>query len=295
MNENIKIFLDYISFELGLSSNTLEAYEMDLISFVTFLESISIKTIEDVSRDDVLQYMLSERERGMKDTTISRRLVSIRLFFSYLAKNKIIPNNITDIMDFPKIAHVLPDFLTLDEVDNLLNAVSGKDIYSLRDKAILEMIYSTGLRVSELTNLKTENILSEELCIRCIGKGGKERIIPYGETARGILQVYMNKARPKLQTEASKSFIFLTRTGRPMSRQRIWQLIKKYAIDADIRKRISPHTLRHSFASHLLSKGGDLRVIQELLGHADIATTQIYTHVDTDKFKSAHSAFHIRG
>jgi len=295
MNEKIKIFLDYISFELGLSSNTLEAYEMDLISFVTFLESILIKTLKDVSRDDVLQYMLSERERGMKDTTISRRLVSIRLFFSYLAKNNIIPNNITDIMDFPKIAHVLPDFLTLDEVDNLLNSVSGKDIYSLRDKAIFEIIYSTGLRVSELTNLKTENILSEELCIRCIGKGGKERIIPYGETARGILQVYMDKARPKLQTEASKSFIFLTRTGRPMSRQRIWQLIKKYAIAADIKKRISPHTLRHSFASHLLSKGGDLRVIQELLGHSDIATTQIYTHVDTDKFKSAHSAFHIRG
>jgi len=295
MQENIKIFLDYISFELGLSRNTLEAYEMDLISFVTFLESISIKTLNDVSRDDVLQYMLSERERGMKDTTISRRLVSIRLFFSYLAKNKIIANNITDIMDFPKIAHVLPDFLTLEEVDNLLNAVSGEDIYSLRDKAIFEIIYSTGLRVSELTNLKAENILSEELCIRCIGKGGKERIIPYGETARGILQVYMDKARPKLQTEASKSFIFLTRTGGPMSRQRIWQLIKKYAIQAGINKKISPHTLRHSFASHLLSQGGDLRVIQEMLGHADIATTQIYTHVDTNKFKSAHSAFHIRG
>ena len=295
MKENIKIFLDYISFELGLSMNTLEAYEMDLISFVTFLESISIKDLKDVSRDDVLQYLLSQRERGMKDTTISRRLVSVRLFFSYLAKNKIIPNNITDIMDFPKIAHVLPDFLTLEEVDNLLNAVSGKDIYSLRDKAIFEIIYSTGLRVSELTNLKAENILSEELCIRCIGKGGKERIIPYGETARGILQVYMDKARPKLQTESSKSFIFLTRTGGPMSRQRIWQLIKKYAIQAGINKKISPHTLRHSFASHLLSQGGDLRVIQEMLGHADIATTQIYTHVDTNKFKSAHSAFHIRG
>jgi integrase/recombinase XerD len=295
VKENIKVFLDYISFELGLSTNTLEAYEMDLISFADFLESISIKTLNDVSRDDVLQYLLAERERGMKDTTISRRLVSIRLFFSYLAKNKIISNNITDIMDFPKITHVLPDFLTLEEVDDLINAASGEDIYSLRDKAIFEIIYSTGLRVSELTNLKTENILSEELCIRCIGKGGKERIIPYGEKARAVLQVYMEKARPKLQSESSKSFIFLTRTGGYMSRQRIWQIIKKYAIQAGIYKNISPHTLRHSFASHLLSKGGDLRVIQEMLGHADIATTQIYTHVDTNKFKSAHSAFHIRG
>ncbi len=295
MKENIKVFVDYISFELGLSTNTLEAYEMDLISFVDFLESISIKTLNDVSRDDVLQYLLAERERGMRDTTISRRLVSIRLFFSYLAKNKIIPNNITDIMDFPKITHFLPDFLTLEEVDDLINAVSGEDIYSLRDKAIFEIIYSTGLRVSELTNLKTENILSEELCIRCIGKGGKERIIPYGEKARAVLQVYMEKARPKLQSESSKSFIFLTRTGGHMSRQRIWQIIKKYAIQAGIYKNISPHTLRHSFASHLLSKGGDLRVIQEMLGHSDIATTQIYTHVDTNKFKSAHSSFHIRG
>jgi len=295
VKENIKVFLDYISFELGLSTNTLEAYEMDLIFFADFLESISIKTLNDVSRDDVLQYLLAERERGMKDTTISRRLVSIRLFFSYLAKNKIIPTNITDIMDFPKITHVLPDFLTLEEVDDLINAASGEDIYSRRDKAIFEIIYSTGLRVSELTNLKTENILSEELCIRCIGKGGKERIIPYGEKARAVLQVYMEKARPKLQSESSKSFIFLTRTGGHMSRQRIWQLIKKYAIHAGIYKNISPHTLRHSFASHLLSKGGDLRVIQEMLGHADIATTQIYTHVDTNKFKSAHSFFHIRG
>ena len=295
MNEKITIFLDYISFELGLSMNTLEAYEQDLVSFVNFLSTKSIKSLNDVSRDDVLDYLLSEREREMKDTTISRRLVAIRLFFSYLAKNNIISNDITDIMDFPKIARVLPDFLTLDEVERLINAVSGDDILSLRDKAILELIYSTGLRVSELVNLKLENILSEECCVRCIGKGSKERVVPYGEKARAILQNYMDNARLKLLKDSSKSYVFLTRTGQPLSRQRIWQLIKHYALQADIRKNISPHTLRHSFASHLLSQGGDLRVIQEMLGHADISTTQIYTHVDTNKFKNAHAAFHIRG
>lgn len=295
MNEKITIFLDYISFELGLSMNTLEAYEQDLVSFVNFLSTKSIKSLNDVSRDDVLDYLLSEREREMKDTTISRRLVAIRLFFSYLAKNNIISNDITDIMDFPKIARVLPDFLTLDEVERLINAVSGDDILSLRDKAILELIYSTGLRVSELVNLKLENILSEECCVRCIGKGSKERVVPYGEKARAILQNYMDNARLKLLKDSSKSYVFLTRTGQPLSRQRIWQLIKHYALQADIRKNISPHTLRHSFASHLLSQGGDLRVIQEMLGHADISTTQIYTHVDTNKFKNAHATFHIRG
>ena len=302
-------FLDYITLERGLSKNTRAAYEADLRSFIHFLEGRGIVSVNDVSRQHIVDFLMDEKNRlqrkkcdarrqkqGMSTTSLSRSLVSIRVFFKYLQQESLLKrSNVTDSMDSPKLWKLLPHILTYKEVDRLLAAPLEEKKSGLRDKAMLETLYGTGLRVSELAGLTLDDIHFDAGYVRCTGKGRKERVIPFGETARQHIQRYLDEQRPALAAQDQTTrHVFLTRRGKPFTRKGIWKLIKKYKAMARIDKNVTPHTLRHSFASHLLANGAPLRVIQEMLGHADIATTQIYTHVDQSRLKSVHEQFHPR-
>lgn len=288
-------FLDYIALERGLSDNTRAAYAADLNDFLHYLGQRQLTSLNAVTRHHIVDYLLAAKDRGLKSNSLSRRLVSIKVFFRFLQQEGLLHANVTEAMDSPRLWKHLPDTLTYREVERLLNAPIAGKRNGLRDKALLETLYGTGLRISELANLSVEDIFFDAEYLRCMGKGRKERVVPLGDMALRWLRRYRDEERPSLaaKTGASRSF-FLTSRGRPFSRSGLWRLIRKYARVAMINKRVTPHTLRHSFASHLLANGAPLRVIQEMLGHADIATTQIYTHVDPARLKSIHEQYHPR-
>ncbi len=294
MNVLIDQFLDYLTLELGLSANTREAYGADLLSFCSFLNKIKVKSFNDVTRQHILDYLMAEKERGLGLNSISRRLVAIKMFFRYMQRENMLAKNITDVMDSPHLWRVLPGVLSVAEVDRLLNVPAENDRIAVRDKAMLELMYATGLRVSEVAGLQLHDIHFDDGYVRCIGKGMKERVIPFGDKAHDSLRRYINEVRDSFKKDPYEQTVFLTYRGTPFSRKGIWKNIKKYALKAGITKNVSPHTLRHSFASHLLANGAPLRVIQEMLGHSDISTTQIYTHVDQGRLRSVHSEFHPR-
>lgn len=305
MNSLVEQFLDYLSLERGLSPNTRAAYGDDLARFVHFLDRAGIKSFSQVDRKHLLDYLMAEKERGLRVNSISRRLVAIKIFFRYLQQESLLVKNVAEVMDSPKLWKILPEVMSLKEVERMLEAPQGKDRNSIRDKALLELMYATGMRVSEAADLKLEDIHFDEGYIRCMGKGSKVRIVPFGDKARTCLQRYLAESRPGFvksyagaQPEFAKDkpvrHVFLTYRGKNFSRKGIWKLVRDYARKAGITRRVSPHTMRHSFASHLLANGAPLRVIQEMLGHADIATTQIYTHVDQGRLKSVHEKFHPR-
>jgi len=242
----------------------------------------------------ILAYLMAQKAAGLATSSISRRLVAIKVFFRYLQEESLISENVTDAMDSPKLWKILPDTLSEAEVQTLLNASSGESLLAIRNKSILYTIYGSGLRVSELCNLKLENLYFSEGHVRCMGKGRKERIVPMADIARDNLTYYLTSIRPQFNPPLEERHVFITRRGGPFSRKTIWALIKKITKEAGIQKNVSPHTLRHSFATHLLANGAPLRIIQEMLGHADISTTQIYTHVDSSRLKSIHTKFHPR-
>lgn len=287
-------FLDYLSLERGLRPNTREAYEADLRGFVEFLEKRSVKSVNNVKRKDILDFLMSEKERGLSVNSVSRRLVAIKVFFRYLQQESLLDHNVTDSMDSPRLWKVLPDTLSMREVDQLLRAPSDKTRHGLRDRAILELLYGTGLRVSELAHLTVDDLHLEEGFVRCMGKGNRERVVPFGRQAGLWLRRYLDEARPAFDKERHLKCLFLTRRGTGFSRLGLWKLIKQHARRVGIAKNVTPHTLRHSFASHLLANGAQLRVIQEMLGHADISTTQIYTHIDSNRLRSIHAKYHPR-
>ena len=295
MNALVEQFLDYVSLERGLSENTRSAYSADLKSFTEFLSKRHINSFNRVKRKDILDFLVFERERGLSVNSVSRRLVAVKVFFSYMQKEDFLADNIAESMDSPKLWKVLPGILSMKEVDRLLACVAGDDRISMRDKAMLELLYATGLRVSEIASLEMDDLHFDSGYLRCVGKGSKTRIVPFGTQAGENLKRYIDAGRPRFLKEGQFSkFVFLTYRGQNFTRKGIWKLIKSYAKRAGIDKPVSPHTLRHSFASHMLANGAPLRVIQELLGHADIATTQIYTHVDQGRLRSAHASFHPR-
>ncbi len=294
MNTLIEMFLDYITLERGLSDRTREAYGADLEHMAAFLAGSGITSPNAVTREKVVDYLLAERERGLSVNSISRRLVAIKVFFAYLQREGLLAGNVTSVMDSPRLWKVLPGLLSEREVDRLLAAPQGDSLLARRDRAVLELFYATGMRVSELCELNLDDVHFDESYIRCFGKGGKMRVVPFGAAARARLETYLLNARPRLEKAGPSRAVFLTVRGRPFSRKRLWQLVKTYARRACIDKPVSPHTLRHSFASHLLANGAPLRVIQEMLGHADIATTQVYTHVDPQRLKAVHHQFHPR-
>ncbi len=294
MNGMLDQFLDFLHLEKGLSPNTGEAYRQDLEDFIGWLQRHHVSALNDVTRRHIMDYLLDLKEKDRAPTTISRHLVAIRVFFRFLQQEGLLSVNITEAMDAPHLWKLLPETLSVAEVEKLLQAPDLRRPEGIRDKAMLDLLYSTGLRVSELVGLTLDDLHMEERYIRCIGKGRKERIVPYGQAAHDSIRRYLDDVRLLWNKVPQQRHLFLTRRDAPMSRKTFWHLIKKYASRAGVRHDISPHTLRHSFASHLLANQAPLRVIQEMLGHADIATTQIYTHVDSSRLRSVHQKFHPR-
>ncbi len=295
MQHLVDAFLEHLAIERGLAANTRLAYASDLARFTAYLQYRGITQINSVQRQHITDYLMEQRKRGLSARSVARHLAALRMFCRFLYREKMLANDITQLVDTPKLWRSLPQTLNYDEVDRLLAAPAVRTKVGLRDKAMLELMYATGLRVSETARLKLSEINQEAGFLRTVGKGSKERIVPVGKQAIEWLQRYLTEARPHFgRTPPACGEIFLSTRGKPLSRKTIWHLIKKYARAAGIRKNITPHTLRHSFATHLLENGGDLRVIQEMLGHADISTTQIYTHVDQGRLKDTHYRYHPR-
>ena len=294
MERLIDNFLDHLAVERGLAENTRLAYRTDLAQLSEFLRRRGIHHLNGAQRQDITEYLLHRRKGGLSARSLSRHLAAIRTFCRFLCREKLLAIDVTQTIDSPKLWRTLPHTLDYQEVERLLDAPDINSKLGLRDKAMLEFMYATGLRVSEVANIKLGDINFDAGFLRSVGKGNKERIVPVGKQAVEWMQRYIHEARGSFAKADSVGEVFLSTRGKPLSRKTIWVLIKKYARRAGITKNITPHTLRHSFASHLLDNGGDLRVIQEMLGHADISTTQIYTHVDQRRLKETHYRFHPR-
>lgn len=287
-------FLDYIALEKGLSPHTRAAYGNDLKRLLLFLQRKGVSSINALTRRHLLDYLMWEKEQGLGPNSLSRRLVAIRVFLRYLQQEGLLTSNVTDTMDSPRLWKLLPATLSPKEVEELLDAPRLDRGHGLRDRALLETLYGTGLRVSELTSLRVGDLHFDSGYLRCLGKGNKERVVPLGGAAAVYLKRYLEEQRPALLRGRDAPQVFLSNRGQALSRKTVWQLLRRYARARGMAKKVSPHTLRHSFATHMLANEAPLRVIQEMLGHADIATTQIYTHVDANRLKAVHHQFHPR-
>ncbi len=296
MTEWIRQFLDCLSIEKGLSRNTLLAYGRDLRRYADYLEKKKkITSLGKVGRREITDFLLHEKDRDLEPTSIARALVAVRMFHRFLADEGRLPQDVTDALESPKLWKKLPNYLSASEVERLLAAPNPRRTQGLRDQAVLELMYATGMRASEATTLRLSSLDFEDGIVRILGKGSKERIVPMGRKARESVRRYLERGRPEWVKRANGTeALFLTRLGRPMSRQSVWAILKVCAKKSGLGKKVYPHILRHSFATHLLEGGADLRVVQELLGHADIVTTQIYTHVDKARLKGIHQKFHPR-
>lgn len=294
MDELIDNFLNYLSVERGLSGNTIVSYRTDLMGFTAYLKAKGIEALSRTTSNDIVNFMFVQKDKGMSPVSISRRLAAIKSFYRFLVRERVIKSDPTSLVESPKLWKKIPETLTLNEVDALLEQPNVKNALGARDKAILETMYATGMRISEVANLKMDGINLEIGFLRCVGKGNKERVIPMGKKAIHSLQRFLEVSRPKLVRNKDCDFLFVSRFGKRISRQSLWKIIKRYARSARIKKPIKPHLLRHSFATHLLERGADLRSVQEMLGHANISTTQIYTHVNRDRLKTIHRSFHPR-
>ena len=283
MNENLENYRNYLKYERAYSDNTVGAYMNDLNKYEEFLK----KDILESDTEDLEKYL--KYIKNLESTTVAHKITSIKSYFNYNIKRGIVSVNPSDKVSRPKLTKHLPEYLTEEEVGKLLD-VEVKSPYDYRNKTILELLYSSGIRISELVNIKTPNYDSEECLIRIMGKGSKERIVPLGDYAVNIMNDYMNNYRPLINKKHT-DYVFINNRGDKISRQFIFKVIKKEALKKGIKKDISPHTLRHTFATHLLKNGADLRIIQELLGHENISTTQIYTHVTNNKLKSDYETY----
>ncbi|UCB47517.1 MAG: site-specific tyrosine recombinase XerD [Spirochaetota bacterium] len=284
-------FVDHLYLEKGLSLNTVSSYKSDLSLFLSYLESEGID-FSGVNEKVILEYLSFCHRSGLQHRTISRYLSSLRALFRFLMDENLIDKDPTGNVARPRSVSNPPEYLTLEEVEKLLELPDEKTVLGLRDKTILELMYSCGLRISEVTSLVVTNIDFPEQCILVFGKGDKERIIPFGKKAEKLLREYIDTSRLKLLKKRLSSSLFLNFRGEPLSRKGLWKIINGYVKRSGIKKPIKPHTLRHSFATHLIQNGADLRVVQELLGHADISTTQIYTHLDRGTLIDMHKKYH---
>jgi len=292
INQAIDDYIIFLTVEKGASGNTIEAYSNDVRKFAQYLEDAGIRRWAQVDTATVRGYLAWMQNESLTNTTRARNVAALKSFFRFLYMEKYTEHNLGELLDTPRKEKVLPKYLTIEEVERLMDAPDVTTPHGCRDKAMLELLYASGLRVSELITLKLSDISFEMAYVRCFGKGAKERIIPLGRYALAALEQYINHCRPKVDNNWQTDTLFLNKNGKGLSRQGFWKLIKKYGREAGIVTDITPHVLRHSFATHLLSNGADLRAIQEMLGHADIATTQIYTHLlgeqMLDVYKSAH-------
>ena len=288
-------YLNYLLIEKGLSEKTLESYSSDMAMYLSFLENNGVKDISATDTPVILKHLISMRDTGLGARSRARHLVTIRGFYRFLVQEKILKHDPTRLIDLPKSGLKLPDVLSIEEVRLLLSIPNINTPIGSRDTAMIELLYAAGLRVTELVNLKLQDVNMEAGFVRVLGKGSKERVVPIGLFAKEKIDGYLKTARPLMLKNVASRYLFVARAGKPMTRQGFWKLIKRYALKAGFAKKITPHTLRHSFASHLLEGGADLRAVQVMLGHVDISTTQIYTHVAREHLKNIHEKFHPRG
>ena len=295
----LDLFLKYLSAELRLAPNTYnKSYRYDLNSFAAFLEKKNIEDLKQIDKSDIRDYISCCRNNHLSSRSISRRISTLKTFFRFLLAENYIDCDPTSMIEHPKQGRILPKTLTVNEVDTLLAVSENLDrgkLLEARNHVMLHLLYATGLRVSELVNLPLVSFNRHSGNLRVLGKGGKERLVPIGEQARVLLEEYLDDIRPRLLHGKASPSIFITRQGRAMTRNRYWQILKDIGRQAGINKNVSPHGLRHSFATHLLENGADLRSVQLMLGHSDISTTQLYTHVERSRLKSIHKKFHPRG
>jgi integrase/recombinase XerD len=290
----ISSFLSHVKVDKGLSVNTVSAYQRDLTKFETFAKKRKL-TLESVSRDDLVDFLAGLYRLNLESRTVARHLVTMRNFFRFAQAHDLISEDPSINLESPKIRRTLPGYLRLEEVERLLEQPDAATPLGMRDRAMLEVLYSTGVRVSELISLRTSDLDSKVGCVRCIGKGDKERIVPVGRKALSMVEKYMREARPTLLGKLRGSpTLFVNRRGVSLSRVGVWKILSGYGRRAGLRIALTPHMLRHSFATHLLERGADLRSVQLMLGHADISTTQIYTHVVEERLKQIYKAHHPR-
>jgi integrase/recombinase XerD len=292
----ITSFLTHVRVEKGLSTNTVAAYRRDLLKFDKFAKNRKL-TLEAVKRDDLVDFLSSLYHQKLESRTVARHLVTLRNFFRFAQIKEVIAEDPSVNLESPKIRRSLPGYLRLEEVEKLLAQPDEKTPIGLRDRAMLEVLYSSGLRVSELTGLRVMDLDRSAGCVRCVGKGDKERIVPVGKKATALVERYLRDARPKLLGKgaaANSPALFLNRRGGSFSRVGVWKILSAYGRQAGLRVALTPHMLRHSFATHLLERGADLRAVQLMLGHSDISTTQIYTHVVEERLKQIYKAHHPR-
>lgn len=294
LGTHVKDFLDYLTIEAGLANNTILAYGRDLTSFLRYCNSNNIKDLHQLNPALIQQYMIVLSKASRAETSMKRCIAAIRMFLRFATLSNLIKDDFSAVLESPKLWQKLPTFCSKKQVMDLINAPSPKEPFYLRDKAMLELLYATGIRASELAGLKIPDFNLKIGYLRCLGKGNKERVIPVGKAAIDSTTQYLATLYPKLAKPFSGDFLLLSRTGRQMSRIEIWRLVKKYAFRAGMPRNLTVHTLRHCFATHLLSGGADLRSVQEMLGHVDIATTQIYTHVDQERLRNIHKKYHPR-
>jgi integrase/recombinase XerD len=290
---DIRTFLNCLRIENGLSDNTIQAYRRDMVKFAAFATSRNLAT-KDVRRGDVVDFLGSLYRKGLDSRSVARHLVTIRHFFRFSLMEGHVDDDPAATIESPRFRQSLPEFLSVEEVDRLLAQPDTSAIVGMRDRAMIELMYSCGLRVSELCGLRVADLQVEAGCLRCIGKGNKERLVPVGRQALEAVQRYLCGSRPKLLCEGSSPYLFLNQKGRKVDRIAYWKTLGQYGRKAGLRKALTPHMLRHSFATHLLDRGADLRSVQMMLGHSDISTTQIYTHLALGRLKAVHRLHHPR-
>ena len=288
-------FLHYLTVEKGLSRNTIEAYHRDLTRFLLYLKGKGIEDPAKVEKLDIQAFLLALKRDRLSARTIARNLVALRTFFRYLIEEALLKKNPVEELESPRLARKLPEILSPAEVERLLQQPESQTLLGGRDRAMLEVLYAGGMRVSELVKLTLNQVNLEGGYILLYGKGSKERVVPIGQEALKWVIRYLSTIRPSLLKGKESPYLFVNRSGKPLSRQRFWQTLQVYGRRAGIGKKITPHLLRHSFASHLLEGGADLRSVQVMLGHSDISTTQIYTHVTGERLKKIHQRYHPRG
>ena len=291
----LDLFLHYLAAERRLADNTVSSYQADLAAFFSHPALKKLKKLPAVKAEHIRAYLSSCHRQGLAARTNARRISALRSFFRFMIGEKIISEDPTAVIDLPKPGRALPKILSVAEVSELLTVTETTDPLLLRNLAMLHLLYASGLRVSELVKLPLAALNMTAGHVRIFGKGAKERLVPFGETARAVIETYLQHGRPLILKKKHCDFLFVTRSAKAMTRLRFWQIVQQAVFTSGINKKISPHTLRHSFATHLLEHGADLRSVQVMLGHSDISTTQIYTHVDSSRLKSIHKKFHPRG
>jgi integrase/recombinase XerD len=295
MNDWVDQFLNHLIVERGFSAHTLDGYSRDVLRFISFMESRDMKSLARCGREDIVAFLVHMRQAGLAPSSCARSLSALRTFFRFLVREKLMESSPLGLVESPRPVRRLPSVLSLHEVERLIDAPDRTTLEGIRDLAMLELLYATGLRVSELVKLKIHQVNLEVGYVIPMGKRAKERIVPMGTAALRALQQYLGGPRFALLKGKDNPFLFITRRGKPMTRQWFWKLVQHYARACQISRKISPHTLRHSFATHLLAGGADLRSVQAMLGHADISTTEIYTHVTRERLKEIHKKSHPLG